>query len=336
MMRLAKYAWAVLAYNLAVVLWGAYVRASGSGAGCGSHWPLCNGVILPRTERVATLVEFTHRVSSGVALLLVVGLVIWAWRTAPRGHRVRAGAAASLVFMLGEAVLGAGLVLFALVAKNASLTRAFSLGAHLLNTFLLLGSIALTAWWASGGPPVRLRGRGALPWALGGGLVAMLALGASGAITALGDTLFPAGSLREGFRQDLSPTTHLLVRLRVLHPALAILTGLLLIAVAAWAARAAAPVVRNPAGAPMSDGATPRLAHTLAGLVLLQWLAGTLNVVLLAPLWLQFSHLLLADLVWISLVLLTASALGEREPEAPGRAAVAGRDIAAGGVLSGR
>ncbi|HLQ23560.1 MAG TPA: COX15/CtaA family protein, partial [Gemmatimonadales bacterium] len=141
----AKYAWGVLAANVAVVLWGAFVRASGSGAGCGSHWPLCQGVVIPADPATATLIELAHRVTSGTALLLVAGLFVWSRRVAPRGSVVRRGAALSLVFMLGEALLGAGLVLFALVAHNDSLTRAFSLGAHLLNTFLLLGSLALTA-----------------------------------------------------------------------------------------------------------------------------------------------------------------------------------------------
>ncbi len=44
----SRYAWGVLLWNVLVALWGAYVRATGSGAGCGSHWPTCNGEILPR------------------------------------------------------------------------------------------------------------------------------------------------------------------------------------------------------------------------------------------------------------------------------------------------
>ena len=80
----AAYAWAVLGFNLLVILWGAFVRATGSGAGCGSHWPLCNGEVLPRAPALATLIEFSHRLTSGVALLLVIGLVVGAWRGFPR------------------------------------------------------------------------------------------------------------------------------------------------------------------------------------------------------------------------------------------------------------
>jgi heme A synthase len=300
MSRFAKYAWGVLAGNLAVVLWGAFVRASGSGAGCGSHWPLCQGEVIPRDPATATLIELAHRVTSGSALLLVVGLFLWSRRAAPRGSAVRLGAALSLVFMLGEALLGAGLVLFELVAHNDSLARAFSLGAHLLNTFLLLGSLTLTAWWASGAAPVRLRGHGATVWALGAALLGTLIVGMSGAITALGDTLFPAASLAEGLRQDASPTAHILVRLRVLHPAAAVVVGLYLIVVAVTlAARREDPLVG-------------RLARALGTLIVLQWLVGMVNIALLAPIWLQLSHLLLADAVWITLVLLAAVGLADQ------------------------
>ncbi len=299
MHRFARYAWGVLACNLAVVLWGAYVRASGSGAGCGKHWPLCQGEVIPRDPATTTLIELAHRVSSGMVLLLVVGLFVWSRRVAPRGSAVRSGAALALVFMFGEALLGAGLVLFELVAHNDSLTRAFSLGAHLLNTFLLLGSLALTAWWASGAAPPRVGDRRATAWLLGIGLLGTMVVGMSGAITALGDTLFPASSVAEGLRQDTSPTAHILLRLRVLHPAAAVAVGLFLIATAA------AIAVRT------NEAVPGRLARALALLVLAQWLAGIVNIALLAPIWLQLGHLFLADAIWITLVLFAAAALAD-------------------------
>ena len=318
MNRFAKYAWGVLACNLAVVLWGAYVRASGSGAGCGNHWPLCQGEVIPRDPATATLIELAHRVSSGTVLLLVIGLFSWSRRVAPRGSAVRLGAAFSLVFMFGEALLGAGLVLFALVAHNDSLTRAFSLGAHLLNTFLLLGSLALTAWWASGAAPPRVGERRATAWLLAIGLLGTMVVGMSGAITALGDTLFPATSVAEGLRQDTSPTAHILLRLRVLHPAAAVAVGLFLIVTAT------AIAVRT------NETLPGRLARALALLVLAQWLAGIVNIALLAPIWLQLGHLFLADAIWITLVLFAAAALAD-----PGAARLPARDrpLAAGGAM---
>ena len=303
--RFAWFAWGVLGFTLLVVLWGAFVRATGSGAGCGSHWPLCNGEVLPRAPQTATLIELTHRATSGVALLLVVGMLIWAIRAYPRGHVVRLGAKLSLVLMIIEALLGAGLVLFELVADNPSMVRAFSMMAHLVNTFLLLGALTLTAWWASGGRRVRLRGQGANGWLLGVGIGAFLLLGASGAIAALGDTLFPARSLAEGIRQDFSPTAHLLLRLRILHPVIAIGVGLYLVAAAGIIAR------RRP------TRATRRLARAVTVLFLVQLAAGFLNLFLLAPVWMQLVHLLLADLVWIALVLLAASAFAEPVRAAP-------------------
>lgn len=299
--RFATYAWGVLVYNVGVILWGAYVRATGSGAGCGSHWPLCDGQVVPRSPRVETLIEFSHRASSGLALLLVAGLFLWAFRAYSKGHAVRQGAALSLFFVITEALVGAGLVLFELVADNTSLMRAFSTGVHLVNTFLLLGALTLTAWWASGGAPVRLKGHGRRTWALAFGFLAVLLLGMSGAITALGDTLFPPESLTEGLRQDLDPAGNFMVRLRVVHPVIAIATGLYLFIIA---------------GLPDVTGDhhdSKRFARLLMTLFVVQLVAGVVNVLLLAPVWMQQIHLLLADLTWVVLVLLAASALADRE-----------------------
>src|SRR3954471_23520600 len=185
MTRFARFAWGVLAYNLLVIAWGAFVRASGSGAGCGRHWPLCNGEVVPRAPAVATIIEATHRVTSGIALVLVVALAVWAWRALPQRHPGRRAAVMSAVFVFGEALIGAALVLFELVAHDASMKRALSMILHLCNTFFLLASTAVTAWWGSGGHPVKLRGqRGALV-ALAIPAAMMLFVGASGAVTAL-------------------------------------------------------------------------------------------------------------------------------------------------------
>ena len=116
--RFAKYAWAVLAYNVGVVLWGADVRATGSGAGCGNHWPLCGNVVIPQSPALATMIEFSHRVTSGLTLVFVAGLLLWAWRAYPKGHAVRLGAGLAVGFTITEALVGAGLVLFQLVAQN--------------------------------------------------------------------------------------------------------------------------------------------------------------------------------------------------------------------------
>jgi len=301
--RFAAYTWALLAYNLVVILWGAFVRATGSGAGCGAHWPTCNGEVIPRAPQMETLIEFTHRLSSGLVLLLVIGLVVWAYRAFPKGDPVRWGALFSLFFTITEALVGAGLVLFELVADNDSMARAWSMAIHLVNTFLLLGAVTLTAWWASGGAQVRLRNQGAVGRVLAAGFLGMLLLGISGAITALGDTLFPAGSLAEGIRQDFSPTAHILIQLRIWHPVIAVAVGFYLFFGARFVAQQ-----RHTA-------LTRRFAWGVMALFGIQLIAGVVNLALLAPIWMQLVHLLLADLVWITLVLLSAAALAQPLPQ---------------------
>jgi cytochrome c oxidase assembly protein subunit 15 len=294
--RLARFAWLLLAYNIAVILWGAYVRASGSGAGCGSHWPLCNGEVVPRLPSTATLIEYSHRLTSGLALAGVIALLVWTRRLRPAGDAARRAAAASVVFMLTEAAVGAGLVLFRLVADNASMARALFMAAHLTNTFVLLATLALTAWWLSGGsaPAPRERPRVAGAWALSAG--AFLVASISGAIAALGDTLYPSASLAEGLSADLSATSHLLIRLRMLHPVLAISAVAVVMLIAPC-------LVRH------DDPTGQQLARLVIALSGLQVVAGLVNVLLLAPIWMQLVHLLLADAVWIALILLGAQAL---------------------------
>jgi heme A synthase len=297
--RFAKYTWFVLFYNLIVILWGAYVRATGSGAGCGSHWPLCNGEVLPRAPQIETVVEFTHRLSSGLALIFIVVLVVWAWRAFPAGNRLRKGAVACLGLILLEALFGAGLVLFAWVAQDASLGRVISMPVHLIVTFLLLAAIAFTGWWASGGKALRLQGRGWPAWGWLVGLLGVVIIGMTGAVTALGDTLFPAETLAAGLQQDLSPQAHFLVRLRIWHPLISAGVGFYLLAYAYFYGN----THPNPAARTFSQA--------LFALVITQWVAGLVNVALLAPVWMQLLHLLLADLTWIALVLLGAAAFQE-------------------------
>ncbi len=294
--RFAQYAWGVVAANVVVILWGAFVRATGSGAGCGDHWPLCNGQIIPRAEQVETLIEFSHRVTSGLALLAVVALLVWAFRAFPKGHIVRKGAVASMVLMIIEALIGAALVLLQYVAFNISLGRAIWMAAHLVNTLLLLAALVLTAWWGQGGRPLRLRSQGAVGWSLLLAFVGMLVLSMSGAVTALGDTLVITGGI--------SPAEHALVatlvELRILHPIIAFIVGALVVG-AAWV------VIQR------RSGAAQRVGRLIIALYVVQLLVGSLNVALRAPVWLQLVHLALTTTIWIALVILAAQALARDE-----------------------
>jgi len=284
--RFGRYAWAVLGYTLAVIVWGALVRATGSGAGCGNHWPLCT----PPTTTAATFIEFIHRRMAGLDAIAVVVLVVLAFRVYPQGHAARLGATLSAVFLVAESLLGAALVKLELVAQNASVWRIYWESAHLVNTLTLIACLALTAWWAGGHPRLRLAGKPF--WSAVGALAAVIVLGISGAIAALGDTLFPARSLAEALARDFDPAASIFLRLRVWHPPVAVLAS----AVAIWYARSGA----------RTDAAGPRQANLVVGLVFLQIAAGVLNLSLVAPIPMQLFHLLLADLLWIALVLLCA------------------------------
>ncbi|MEE8526529.1 MAG: COX15/CtaA family protein [Thermoanaerobaculia bacterium] len=303
--RYTIFAWSVLAYTLAVILWGAFVRASGSGAGCGNHWPLCNGEVLPPSQSTETMIELTHRVMSGLALPLVIVLLVWCFRLHGKRHPARTAAVLAVILMLTEAAIGAGLVLLELVADNDSMARAGWMAGHLGNTLLLLAALVLTAHWGApafrpphGHPPrLRWRGQGRLRRLVLLALAATLLVGVSGAVAALGDTLFPPTSLVDELRQDFSLATNLLKQLRVLHPLIAVGASLILLQLI-HAVRRQRP-----------GGDAKRFANRLHLLVFVQLAFGTANILLLAPLWMQLGHLLLADLLWIFLILTCVASL---------------------------
>jgi len=281
----------LLGYTVLVIVWGAFVRASGAGAGCGSHWPLCNGQVIPRSPGVETLIELSHRVSSGLLGILVVSFLLAAFRGYPRGHAVRKGAVWTLVFIVTESLLGAGLVKFEWVAANDSEARVYVMAFHLANTFLLLAVMTLTAWFAGGGSKLRLAGRERLGAVFAMALLAVLAVGSTGAVTALGDTLL----LTEGVQPEDSPVVASLVANRFYHPTVAVVTGILLSFVAF-----------------MTSGESRRLGRALLGLYGLQLALGAVNVVLKAPVVVQLVHLAFADMIWILLIWLAATSLSTR------------------------
>lgn len=294
-----RVAWGVLGYTVLVILWGGFVRASGSGAGCGDHWPLCNGEVVPTSPTLNTVVEFGHRVTSGLALPAVLLLAWVVFRAFGAGSPVRKAAVASVAFMTLEAAIGAGLVLFEYVAYNPSIARAVWMAAHLANTFLLLGALTLTAWWAEGGsvPRPHLSGYHGL---VGLSLLATIVLGAGGAVTALGDTLVLGG----GLDPATDPVVATLIGARVFHPTMAFVVLAVLGATVA-ASRGAGPHV-------MAKG------MAVLGLFVAQMALGALNVWLQAPIWMQIVHLLMTDLIWIGLIVFASEALAApvRQPTA--------------------
>ena len=300
--RFATWAWRAVGYNILVILWGAWVRITGSGAGCGEHWPTCGGEIIPREPELETIIELTHRLTSGFTLIFAVVIVVWARRIFAAEHRARRAATITLIFILAEAALGALLVLKGLVDKDASVSRAVVVALHLVNTYGLVGFGALTAWWAVPRPVVKgdVDGRARGMWVA---VVGMVVVGMTGAVTALGDTLFPItptldGGLFAHVVQDLSMADHFLVRLRAVHPIVAVVVGVFMLVVSSGIYRES------------RDALSTRLGGAMMLLTMLQMGLGVLNILLAAPGWMQLIHLLVADILWIVVVLATVHLAG--------------------------
>jgi len=292
------YAACVLGFMVLVVLWGAVVRATGSGAGCGDHWPLCNGDFFPHHPRIATVIEFTHRSMSGICTALVAILTAWTFRATVRGDRARKAVVWCGVLLITEALLGALLVLGGYVKGNTSDARVLVQCVHFTNTMLLLAALTLTWWW------LRVR-RVSAAMASGSRAAAWCAVaftiltGATGSVAALADTLFPSPSVRAGLAQDFAPGAPLLVHMRWMHPAAAVLAFVATIILCRY--------LSGPA------------KRWIAALLLLQIALGIADLFALAPVSLQVLHLLGADLFWITLVAVTSEfifdATSAREPE---------------------
>ncbi|MBS1813841.1 MAG: COX15/CtaA family protein [Acidobacteria bacterium] len=289
---LARFAWAVLAWNVLVILWGALVRATGSGAGCGNHWPLCNGEVIPLSPSFHTIVEFTHRMMTGGSTFLMIGLLVWTLRSVAKPHPARKAVWTATLFLVLEAILGALLVKLGYVTGNQSVGRVIVLSIHLTNTLLLLATLTLTAWLLGGNRVPRPRG---VHWFA---LASTIVVGVSGSLAALGDTLFPATSLRAAFAQDIAAGSPMILRLRGVHPASVVLSTIALV----WLIARIRPQ------------ATPRTAKLISAtiaLLVFQVGLGLADLALLAPWWMQILHLLGADLFWIALLALVFDSSAE-------------------------
>jgi len=289
----ARLAWITLGFFILVVLWGAVVRATGSGGGCGSNWPLCNGDFFPHHPRLATIIEFTHRSTSGICTFLLIALGFFTFRVTPPGHRARKAVLWAAFLLVTEALLGAMLVLRHYVEANISTGRVIAQSIHLTNTMLFMASLALTAWFLTPHAATDAPSRASSPIAVLT-IVSTLLVAATGSLAALADTLFPSSSLAAAFTADLSAGSPILVRMRWMHPAMAALSVVCVLLLSR------ATTLRHP------------IARIVAALLALQFVLGIGDVVLLAPIWMQVIHLLGADLYWISLTLLAADILWPR------------------------
>ncbi len=294
---------AVTLATILVVLMGAVVRITGSGAGCGQHWPTCNGEVAHLPKQLETWIELTHRVTSGLDFIGVLVLTVLAFWLEPR-HPARIATFAAMGLMLVEVAIGAGLVLLKLVGSNTSHDRLVVMPAHLVTTSLLLGSLAAASYFSD---ESRLRRqaelsslaraglKSALYWTIGAGVL-LLVVSVSGAITALGDTVYPVqgqGAL-EHLQNDQAVGAHVLGKLRVVHPLLALL-GVAGLWIAASRAREATP-----------SRPVQRLGAALYGAGALALAIGVSNIWLGAPGYVQVAHLFMACMLWLSVVVLAA------------------------------
>ena len=299
--RFHKFALALIAYNLLVVVWGAWVRVSRSGAGCGDNWPHCGsgGEFVPATAHTATWIEWTHRASTMILGPLLLAMAIWAFVAFAKGNPVRKAALGVLLFTAIEAWIGRHLVLNRLVVDDASTQRAIWMSLHLANILSLLSCLTLTAWWSGGGARLQWRGQGKLGVMWAACFIGVIILAITGALSALGDTLYPVSTLIEGVRQDFARDATLILRARPLHPLTATLVSLF----AAWTIVTTRRLRPTPS--------VQKMAPIVLALLGSQYFFGWWNLLMLAPVWAQLTHLLLANLLWIGLVLLGAAALAE-------------------------
>jgi cytochrome c oxidase assembly protein subunit 15 len=277
---LSSYAAVVVGFMVLVIVQGAVVRATGSGNGCGNHWPLCNGDFFPHHPRIATIIEYMHRSMSGIVGWLVVGLIAWTFLARPKGHHARRAVVWTGVLLLTEALLGAVLVKGGYVEANASVARVVVQGIHFSNTLLLLAAMTVSWWWLGTREEVTLQGRSRMvAWTA---VATTLIVGATGAIAALADTLFPSPTLSVALMQDFAANAPLLIRMRWLHPTAAVIA----LGCAIW----------------LSYNLRSRIGRVVLGLIVLQLVLGVGDVLLVAPTWMQVLHLLGADIYWIALI----------------------------------
>lgn len=284
--KLTRWSWALLWLTVGVIVGGSLVRATGSGDGCGESWPRCEGSLFPLGGGTETTIEFAHRLATVLLAIALVALLIAARRSGDIGRRVQRGLKWAGVFFMGEVIIGAVLVLAGWVDQDASIGRTIVVPLHLVNTFLLLGAVVLVVHAAQGGAWPRLdmtRRSNRLGLVV---LGAILLVGATGGLNALADSLFPADSLLEGIRAEFGATAPFLVRVRTVHPVVAIAGGITVLM-----------LLRSPSFD--GSGRVRKLADAAAILVGVEAVVGILNVALLTPVEVQLVHLLIADALWI-------------------------------------
>lgn len=310
--RFAKFAWFALGFNVLVIIWGVFLRASKSGDGCGEHWLTCNGELIPSAPQFKTVIEYSHRMTTAIdglvmLVLVILAVVIWYRSRSRKSRFVMYAAIASLFFVITEAAVGAGLVLTGNTAVAVTDVRPFWAMGHLINTFVLLVCLTLTAWLASGERRIVRWPDTKILLLIALGFLLLLTVGMSGTLAALSNMLFPSTTIAEGIARDFSASSNVILRLRLSHPILSVLTGVYLFFLAGW--------LRSKVDA-KSNAAW--WSGTLSILIIGQVIFGAVTLLTHGPIVMQLGHLFLADAIWVSFVLLTASFLTHDTVEVPG------------------
>jgi len=282
-----------VASTLATVLLvaiGGLVRATKSGLGCGTDWPHCSGRLLPALENRAVLIEFSHRLMASVVVVLLAVLVVAAWRLHRDDARILRASIAAFALVLFQAVLGAIVVWLELAASSVVL--------HLATAMALLAVLVYltAAAWTSEAdrvdhPDGAVARRSAVAAA---GVLALLLVGSyvSGRDAGYVFTDWPLMNGR--LIPDLSYEP---AAIHFLHRALAAIVGIVVAAVTL-------PVIRRKREGPVAA----RFAAGALGLFVVQVMLGAANVWTPPPSRINevfvSLHLLIAALIWASLVAL--------------------------------
>lgn len=285
----ARFAFFLLLYTILVIIWGAWVRISHSGDGCGDTWPLCQGRLIPEAERAKTWIEYAHRLMSGLYGWVVLFFYWKVRKNFPKGSALRRATGWVVIFMISEALLGAKLVLFKLVGSNDTPYRAFVMALHQVNSMLLTGATTLAFLNANAEAGVDV-GKKFVEKKTVALAALFLLITVFGAFAALSGTLFPSASLMEGFWADVADNSHYLVKLRGLHPLLAILIGGSMMGFYWWKAQSSA------------DEQVQKAAGQAALAMLIGIAFGISTLLALSPVWMKLTHLALAHTMWFFLL----------------------------------
>ena len=265
-------------YSIAVIVWGAWVRISKSGDGCGTSWPLCNNTIVPDLQDTNAMIELTHRVSTGLYGIFVVLLIIWTFKLFPKKHILRKVALFILSLTILEALIGAKLVLLGLVGDNTGWSRILVMSIHQVTSILLTGSIA-RAYYLTALDKINFS------WLVEIGKIIMLLIVATGGVAALSNTVFPSSSIMDGLMSDLDPTSHILLKLRVIHPILALSLTLAMMIILIKLHKY-----------------NPKYAKELALCFSIAIVVGIITLITLSPIYMKLIHLVIAHFVWAMFV----------------------------------